>query len=215
VTLVALIHATPASMPPAHGAFAERFPAARLWNLLDDRLLPDADAAGGLTPPLRGRMRTLIRHAVDGGADAVLLTCSMYGPVAIEEAPGHPVPVLASDHALFEAVRAHGARRVAVLGPIRASVDDTCARLCEGLTGVTVSGSVVDGAPGADRTRLEQLVAHQARRVAPHADAIVLGQFSIAPAQAAAQAAVPVPVFSPPHLAADLLRRRLAEKATA
>ena len=42
----------------------------------------DADAAGGLTPALRDRMSTLIRYAVDGGADAVLLSCSMYGPVA-------------------------------------------------------------------------------------------------------------------------------------
>lgn len=218
MTLVALIHATPASMPPAHGAFAERFPAARLWNLLDDRLLPDADAAGGLTPPLRGRMRTLIRHAVEGGADAVLLTCSMYGPVAAEEAAGYPVPVLPSDHALFEAVQAEvarGARRVAVLGPIRASVDDTAARLRERLADATVVGAVVEGALGADPARLERLVADHARRVAPDADVIVLGQFSIAPALAAAQAAVPVPVFSPPHLAADLLRRQTAGKATA
>jgi Asp/Glu/hydantoin racemase len=213
--IVALIHAAPASMPPAHGAFAERFPSARLWNLLDDRLLPDADAAGGLTPPLRHRMRTLIRHAVEGGADAVLLTCSMYGPVAVEEAAGHPVPVLPSDHALFDAVRSQGARRVAVLGPIRASVDDTAGRLRAQLPAATVAGTVVDGAPGADPARLERLVADTARRVAPDADVIVLGQFSIAPAQAAAQAAVSVPVLSPPHLAADLLRRRLAAKATA
>lgn len=206
MSLVALIHATPASVPPAHEAFAERFPAARLWNLLDDRLLPDADAAGGLTPPLRGRMRTLIRHAVEGGADAVLLTCSMYGPVATEESAAYPVPVLPSDHALFAAVRERGARRVAVLGPIRASVDDTAARLREQLTGATVFGAVVEGTPGDDRARMDRLVADQARRVAPDADVIVLGQFSIAPAQAAAQAAVPVPVLSPPQLAADLLR---------
>ena len=102
---VALIHATPAAMRPARAAFADRFPEARLWNLLDDLLITEAEAAGGLTPPLRHRMRTLIRHAVDGGADAVLLSCSMYGQVAIDEATSYPVPVLPSDQALFEAVR--------------------------------------------------------------------------------------------------------------
>lgn len=38
-------------------------------------------------------------------ADAVLLTCSMYGPVAVEAAAQHPVPVLASDHLAAEVLR--------------------------------------------------------------------------------------------------------------
>jgi hypothetical protein len=77
---VALIHATPAAIGPARMAFSERFPRATVWNLLDDLLISQAQSAGGLTPALRGRMERLIEHAVAGGADAVLLTCSMYGP---------------------------------------------------------------------------------------------------------------------------------------
>ena len=217
---VALIHATPASMPPAHGAFAQRFPEARLWNLLDDRLIAEAEAAGGLTAPLRRRMWTLIDHAVDGGADGVLLSCSMYGPVVTDAAGAYRVPVLASDQALFEAVAAqvrdHGARRVAVLGPIRAGVDDTVARLRDRLDAdgsvVAITGTVVDGVHQAagDPARLCRLVADEARWIASDADVIVLGQFSISPAQQAVQAAVGVPVLSPPHLAADALRDRLA-----
>jgi hypothetical protein len=205
--LVALIHATPASMPAAHGAFADRFPDARLWNLLDDRLLPDAAAADGLTEPLRGRMRTLIRHAVDGGADAVLLTCSMFGPVAVEEAGAHPVPVLPSDHGLFEAVRSattRGARRVTVLGPIRASVDDTVARLRASLAAPDVRIDRVVAGPG---TLTDGL--------GPGTDLVVLGQFSISTEHSAVQDAVPVPVLSPAHLAVDLVRDRLGERAQA
>jgi len=214
---VALIHATPAAMAPARSAFTDRFPQARLWNLLDDRLIAEAEAAGGLTPALRHRMQTLIRHAVDGGADAVVLSCSMYGPVAVEAAAGYPVPVLASDQALFETVAEHvaaGARRVAVLGPIRAGVDDTVARLRDrlGSGDAAVTGTVVDGvhAAAGDLSRLAQLVVDAARQVERSADVIVLGQFSISPAQPAVQAAVGVPVLSPTHLAADVLRARLA-----
>jgi len=54
-----------------------------------------------------------------------------------------------------------------------------------------------------------------ARRVERSADVIVLGQFSISPAQPAVQAAVNVPVLSPTHLAADVLRARLATAAAA
>ena len=49
----------------------------------------------------------------------------------------------------------------------------------------------------------------------PTTDVVVLGQFSISPAQPAAQAAVSVPVLSPPHLAADVLRDRLTARTPA
>ncbi|MET7395714.1 hypothetical protein ABZS66_19700 [Dactylosporangium sp. NPDC005572] len=211
---VALIHATPASMSPAHAAFSERFPDAKLWNLLDDRLITEADAAGGLTPGLRQRMAELIRYAVGGGADAVQLTCSMYGPVTRDA--DWAVPVYASDEAMFARIRADRPPRVAVLGPLATGVADTVTRLRDFLENpaVHVDGVVVDGAAAAgradDTARLRDLLVAAARRVAPGADLIVLGQYSVSPACAAVSAAVPVPVLSPPHLAADVLRDALA-----
>lgn len=196
---IALIHGTPAAIVPARDAFTERFPEARLRNVLDDRLIADADAAGGLTPALKDRMATLIGYAVASGADAVLLTCSMYGPAT--EAGGWPVPVAASDQAMFARLRQDRPARVAVLGPLAAGVADTVARLREFLPG-TVVGITVDGGP-------DRLVA-AAERAAPTVDAIVLGQYSVSPAAAAVGAAVPVPVYSPPHLAAQALREVLS-----
>ena len=182
-------------------------------------------AASGLTAPLRRRMRSLIAHAEDGGAAANLLTCSLYRPVTREVAAARPLPILASDQALFTQVAHEAPRRVAVLGPLDSAVQDTVRRLKESLgqpgsghsgqhTDVRVEGVVVAGAGRAAADRdldlLEQLVADQARRVAPSVDLIVLGQFSLTPALRAAQAAVSVPVLSPPHLAAGVLRERLA-----
>ena len=213
---VALIHATPTAMAPARAAFADRFPQARVWNLLDDLLIGQAQEAGSVTAPLRRRMERLIDHAVSGGADAVLLTCSMYGPVAHYVGRSSSVPVLASDDALFDAVAGYRPRRVAVLGPVQAGVDDTVARLLAHLGhGATdVVGRVVDGAASAaaagDLGQLEQLVTTVARSVEKSADVIVLGQFSLSPAAGAVAAAVAVPVLSPPHLAAEALSARLA-----
>lgn len=205
---VALVHATQASIGPALAAFADRFPGARLWNLLDDLLISEAEEAGGVTPALRARMLGLIRHAVDGGADAVLLTCSMYGPVALEAAADHRVPVLSSDQALFDQVASHEPPAVAVLGPVRAGVADTVERLRDRIGDVRVTGIVVDGSRAAagDTALLGRLVADEARRAEPGADLIVLGQFSLAPAHSAVEAAVSVPVLSPPRLAVDVLR---------
>lgn len=215
VPTVALIHATPAAMAPARAAFADRFPQARVWNLLDDLLISEAQEAGSVTAPLRRRMERLIDHAVSGGADAVLLTCSMYGPVAHDVGRSTSVPLLASDDALFAAVAAYDPERVAVLGPVQAGVDDTVARLRShlGNGAADVVGQVVEGAASAaaagDAVALEQLVAAAARSVEPNADVIVLGQFSLSPAAGAAGAAVSVPVLSPPHLAAEALHTLL------
>ncbi|WP_111766010.1 aspartate/glutamate racemase family protein [Nakamurella deserti] len=214
---VALIHATPAAMAPGQAAFADRFPEATVWNLLDDLLITQANDAGGVTEPLAGRMRTLINHAIAGGADGVLLSCSMYGPVTGTVTPVPAIPVLGSDEALFAAVTDLRPAHVTVLGPMQTPVNDTVERLrsylrSRGLT-PEISGAVVAGAVQAttagDREGLEAAVVAAARAAEDGTDVIVLGQFSLAPAAAATAAAVRIPVLSPPQLAADVLRSQL------
>jgi Asp/Glu/Hydantoin racemase len=217
--LVALVHATPAAMAPAAAAFADSFPEARLWNLLDDTLINDAERAGGLTSALRARMRTLIGYAAGSGADAVLLSCSMYGPVADEAAPEHTIPVLPSDGPLFAEVARLAPSRVHVLGPIEAGTLDTIARLRDHLSPETVvCGTAVVGARDAlatgDVAEAVRLVTDAARAAAhpadgPGADLILLGQFSLAPTLTALQASLDIPVLSPPHLAARAIRTAL------
>ncbi|MFU8872747.1 hypothetical protein [Micromonospora sp. SL4-19] len=216
---VAVVHATPAAMAPAADAFATAFPQARIWNLLDDLLLKQAEQESGITAPLRRRMSTLIGYAVDGGADAVLLSCSLYGPVAQELAPAYPVPVLASDQALFEEVARRRPARVTVLGPVRGGVDDTVARLRTHLAAASVGGKVAGAVVGGARTAgdgaaLAQLVGAAAQRVRQHSDLVLLGQFSLAPGLAAARDSADVPVLSAAHVAATALRRRLGAEAT-
>ncbi|MGI5499857.1 hypothetical protein [Lentzea sp. CA-135723] len=214
MALIALVHATPAPMAPAAEAFAAAMPGARLWNLLDDTLITDAEQAGGLTPELRQRMRTLIGYAVGHGADAVLLTCSMYGPVAQES--GYQVPVLPSDLALFDEVARLQPAKVLVLGPIEAGTQDTVTRLRTHLgPAVSVSGSTVAGARGAlaagEVEHAAELLARAAR--AHVADVVVLGQFSLAPATEQVRALLNVPVLSPPDLAAQAIHTALTEVA--
>ncbi|MFD0473574.1 hypothetical protein ACFQ0B_38930 [Nonomuraea thailandensis] len=62
-------------------------------------------------------MLALIDYAVRGGADAVLLSCSMYGPVAGLARRLHDVPVTGSDEAMFaEVARRFGEQRPAGSG---------------------------------------------------------------------------------------------------
>jgi Asp/Glu/hydantoin racemase len=215
---VAMVHATPAAIAPAVAAFSERFPEAGLWHLLDDRLVTDAEAAGGLVAPLRRRMLSLIGHAISGGADGVLLTCSMYGPVARLAAQLWDRPVAGSDDAMHERVVAERPARVAVLGSLETAIADSTERLRRVMAdagrdqdievvGVLCPGAAAAAMAGDDQALLASLRS-AAEPLAGKLDVLLLGQYSLTGVHAPLEAALGVPVWSPPH-AAELLRRRL------
>jgi len=223
---VAMVHATPAAIAPAVAAFGERFPEADLWHLLDDRLVSDAEEAGGLLPPLRRRMLSLIGHAVSGGADGVLLTCSMYGPVAGLAGQLWDRPVTGSDEAMYERVAAERPARVAVLGSLETAVADSTRRLRQLLAergvdgeaaapgpGTEVLGVLCPGAAaaasGGDRAALLASLRSAAEPLAATVDVFLLGQYSLTGVHTELERALGAPVWSPPHAAAELLRRRL------
>lgn len=127
--LVALIHAVPTGARVAQEALAQEFPQATVWNVLDDRLLDDARAAGGLTDALRRRMLRLIGHVVHGGVQGLPLTCSSYGEVVDTARTLWGVPVLKSDEAMFKAALAGPYRRIAVLASTSPAVPAAVAQL--------------------------------------------------------------------------------------
>ena len=79
MTRIALIHALAQSVPPINEAFARLWPEPTLMNLLDDSLSADV-ARTGLDARMHQRFMTLADYAVDCGADAILFTCSAFGP---------------------------------------------------------------------------------------------------------------------------------------
>src|SRR6476660_1132657 len=91
---IALIHATPVPMDPIHAAFASGWPDARIVNILDDSLADDRAQTPGLTDEMFERFAILSRYAFDAGADAILFTCSAFGPAIERAAKRLPIPVL-------------------------------------------------------------------------------------------------------------------------
>jgi hypothetical protein len=100
---IALIHATPLAMAPVNEAFAQLWPNTVLMNVLDDSLSADhAKNKGVLNDATIQRFIDLAQYAKRSGADAILFTCSAFGP-AIEiarEAVG--IPTLKPNEAMFE-----------------------------------------------------------------------------------------------------------------
>ncbi|GGR88980.1 hypothetical protein GCM10010252_29820 [Streptomyces aureoverticillatus] len=204
---IALISATPAAIGPAVAGLADDFPDAAPWNLLDDALLTDADAQGGLTPALAERMRRLIAYAVEGGARGVLLTCSLYGPVAERAAADVDVPVLAADAAAFAAALAGGHRRILVLATFEAALSDSLERF---RAAARAAGSSVEAvgrviAPGQSEDHHPD---------PGDADGVLLAQYSLAPHADALAAGLGLPVHAGPRAAARVLRAAVGGRAS-
>jgi hypothetical protein len=188
---IALIHALTESVAPIHAAFADIWPQATLFDLLDSSLSADLERAGEVTPAIIERFVALGRYAESSAGEggrtaAILFTCSAFGPAidAVKQAVG--IPVLRPNEAAFEDAVTIGGR-VGLLVSFPPSLPALQAELSEmaRLRGVamTVEGHIVEGALEAlkrgDASEHDYLVAEAAARMPP-TDCLVLGQFSLA-----------------------------------
>ena len=122
---ITLIHALKHSIVPIEASFARLWPDARLMNLLDDSLSADLARDGGLTDAMTERFLKLGRYAAGTGSDAILFTCSAFGPCIEAVARAHaPMPVLKPNEAMIEQAVTQGPQdRPAVDVPADAGVD--------------------------------------------------------------------------------------------
>ncbi|GFG53019.1 hypothetical protein CQY20_05090 [Mycolicibacterium agri] len=218
--LVAAVHATPASIPPLRLALSDELPGVQLWNIIDDRLGPDADAAGGeLSPQLRDRMLSLVRYGVTGGAHAVIIACSMYGEVRRVAQKLFTTPVFASDTDMMADIVRAAPRRVAVLASLEGAAADTTARLTEMLASEQQPGEVVPvfcagAAEAANRGDLSALVTELGtglESVGTAVDLVCIAQYSLSPAADELAAKTGLPVVAPTRAAARAIARRLEQ----
>ena len=75
-----LVHAMAPSMAPIEASFSKLWPQPRLAHLLEDSLPADLKQEGRLTDAMIARFRDLGRYCVSAGADAILFSCSAFGP---------------------------------------------------------------------------------------------------------------------------------------
>ncbi|NGM19989.1 aspartate/glutamate racemase family protein [Roseomonas stagni] len=175
-------------------------PGVVLRHTVNETLLKDAEAAGGLTEAIAARTARALEALAGPGVDAVLLTCSTVGPgVALARAP---VPVLRVDAALAEAATKGGGRVVVLcavettMEPSRRVFEEPAAR-----HGATLDVRLVPGAwaafRGGDVAGYHRLVAEAAEAAfAEGAAEVALAQASMAGAVAMARGRKPL--ASPP-----------------
>ena len=209
---IALIHALAHSVAPINEAMARDWPQATRMNLLDDSLSADLAAGGGLDTFMHERFQRLAQYAVDCGSDAILFTCSAFGPCIEKVARRHAaIPVLKPNEAMVADAAALGLRvgLIATFAPTLQSMP------AEFPDGVQLDCVLAEGALAAldqgDAQRHDALIAQAAMEAARRGcGAIALAQFSMARAKSRVAAETGLPVLTTVDSAVRVLKRRLA-----
>jgi hypothetical protein len=209
---VALIHALAHSVEPINQEMQRGWPEAVRMNLLDDSLSADLARSGaGLDAAMHQRFETLAAYAEGTGAQAILFTCSAFGPCIEAVAKRRPhMPVLKPNEAMVAEAVARGGR----IGLIASFAPTLVSMPSEFPSGVDVRPGLADGAlealnQGDLAGHDAKVVAAAQRLVAQGCTVIALAQFSMARALAAVEHATGLPVLTTPGSAVRALRQRL------
>jgi Asp/Glu/hydantoin racemase len=217
---IALIHATPLAMKPVSEVFAALWPNAKCRNLLDDSLSPDLQEQG-LTSAMVDRMVGLASYVKSQGAEAILFTCSAFGPAIDAAKRAHNIPILKPNEAMFDEALDFCERqgkpcRIGLLttfAPASVSMQAEFQEAIEQrrLTAVVecacATGALEKLNAGDPQTH-DRLLLETAAAM-PSCDVYVLGQFSMARSQALLEKAVQKPVLTSPASAVRRLQSAL------
>lgn len=212
MTRVALIHALAHSVAPINDALARDWPGVTRMNLLDDSLSADLAASGKwLDDAMHARFLHLAQYAVDCGSDAILFTCSAFGPCIDAVARVHAsMPVLKPNEAMVAQAASLGCR----IGLIASFSPTLQSMPAEFPAGTDLRCELVEDAMRAlnagETARHDALVVAAAERLANQGCAVIaLAQFSMARARKLVAEHTGLPVLTTVDSAVSELRRRL------
>lgn len=218
---LAFLHTSPVLAPVFADLARRLLPDLNVFHMVDESLIKNTVAAGGLTKTTIRRIVNLMQSAHEGGADAVMLTCSSVGPAVVEARRMLDFPVFRVDEPMAEAAVKIG-RRIGVAATLRTTLEPTVALLeqtaAERGAEIEVVARLSDGAfeavLGGDTDRHDRIVREMLEDLTAETDVVVLAQASmarVAPLVRNSRA----PVLSSPELALAKIRELLCEEVTA
>lgn len=209
------IHTGPVLVEVLKQLFPELLPEVRLVNIVDDGLLTDVRAAGGLSPMLKRRVVSYGLIAEASGADAILNCCSSVGEAADTLAGLVSIPVVKIDDRMADLAVDKG-RRIAIVATVATTLDPTerliqrkaAAAKKEIVTERFLADSAFDALVGGDPALHDRIVKDEIQRAIAQNDVVVLAQGSMARLVSQIDSAG-VPVLSSPRLGVQALRERM------
>lgn len=217
---IALIHALEESVIPARTAFAEVWPEAFCFDLLETSLAVDLAHEGKLDDAMMQRFMDLAGYAVRtsgkaGQTNAILFTCSAFGPAIDAVKAAFDLPVLRPNESAFAEALEMGSRigLMVTFGPSLPALSAELQAMADakGQT-IEIQPILVEEALAAlkqgDMATHNRLAA-EASALIENVDVLILGQFSLAKAAPSIRALINIPVITTPESAVKALRTKL------
>ena len=217
---VAVLHTTPVTITGLAAQFAAELPGVKQTNFLDDTMLPEINAAGGVTPAVRYRFYSLLSAAAASHPDAILCACSSVGGLLEEGAGIVTVPVQRIDEPMAEEAVRRGSR-IAVSATLASTLGPTMDLIGRKAKAAGKSVSLTPFlAEGAGQLlsegrmeEYEQLIASQLARALDENDLVVLAQASMANAAKRLENWEGLPILTSPQSGVAALRKVLGLEA--
>ena len=203
---IALLHTVHSVIPALDQLFRELVPGARPLHLLEESILQEAIARGGATPAVHDRVARLAQLGQEGGAEAVLVTCSSISPCADSARERLSIPVFRIDEPMA-AEAATAGTRVAVLGTLATTLEPSTelvrAKAREAGREVEVRPFLCRRPPDTGQQQGKSVrdaaVLHTLDRAAEWGDVLVLAQASMAAVLSRHDVCLGKPVLTSPR----------------
>jgi hypothetical protein len=196
-------------------AFAEQWPEAELFHVLDESLYLDFAGGKPQTDETGERLSKLLHYAADCRADGLLFTGSVFGRWVEAARADMDIPCLTSHEAMIEEAFTHGSRLgilTTVAGSLKCLVDDIDRYSKAQGQSVTITDHILDAARpiilAGDVETHDRMVAEAADQMTD-CDCLMLGQFSMTSAMRLFTDMPERPVLTSAHTAVRKLKRLL------
>jgi Asp/Glu/hydantoin racemase len=212
---IALVHAVQVAMEPIETAFRAARSGERLSSSRCTSRACGHAAQTDLSPAMSQRIALLADYALCADAQAVLYTCSAFGPAIEAVASRLAVPVLKPNEAMFEAALRSGGRigMLATFAPSVGSMTEEFNAMARA-SGQSASLEAIVVPEAMTALRAGDVESHNrllsdAAPALADCDAVMLAHFSTSRALSAVQARLPCPVLTSPVSAASKLKALL------
>jgi hypothetical protein len=185
----------------------ELLPNVEVKHVVDESLLKDAIAEGGVTSEIEARLAAHVAALSRFGADTIMVTCSSMGQAVDRIAAKTNFPVLRVDAAMVDEALRTG-KRIGVLATLRTTMMptvDLMRQRSNGDASVKVEAYLCEGAfealKAGDVARHDELVRGGLRHIEPLVDVVILAQASMARVVGGPGTTSRPPILSSPRLA--------------
>ena len=185
-----LIHTVNQFMDMIYKPFAVPFgqenPEIEIFNIMDDSLLKDTLAAGGITNAVSSRILNYTKSAAEAGADCVMVTCTSVNAAAKYARQFAPIPIFNIDEPVARETVKNG-KKIGVLATLPTSPKGTIRLLQEEALlqnkEIEIVSLVAEGAfdalTASDVKKHDEMVTEALFKLAKQVDTITFAQISM------------------------------------